>query len=159
MTAAFDEFKTVFDDYLERCPEYPEEMYFLRYEGAQPIIDLHPDIPSRDRPEDVLEDFIKDLDDCQNYAVSKEVTSTYVFFNPDQYSLWLNETGGEDSALKRAEWAVQKIPEQVVTHVSDRITWFMVTNEPDWYKKVLPPHTENKATSDPEHREVPTHSR
>jgi hypothetical protein len=129
----FADFKRSFDYHLDHSNESPAEMLFLRYES-----ELHFPKTLPDGCQDLtLEEYFIILDQCQNYAVSREVTSTYVFFDPAKFEDWARVTQSEDTPHNRARWATTQIKQQVFTHVSNPITYFIVTGRPDWYK-VLP---------------------
>ncbi|TLD71416.1 hypothetical protein FEM03_07770 [Phragmitibacter flavus] len=132
-SALFADFKRSFDHYLDNSNESPAEMLFLRYES-----ELHfpEDVSSGPEPLS-LDDYFQILDQCQQYAISREVTSTYVFFNPEKFQRWAHHIESEDTTENRARWAHTQIQEQVVTHVSSPITYFIITGHPEWYK-VLP---------------------
>jgi len=128
MTADFQEFQTRFDEYLRSAKEYPSEMYFLRYEAADQLRSLPSEPHDHDRFRQSLEEHHRVLDECQDYAVTREVTSTYVLFNEKKYTQWLDEQQRDDSRLSRAEWAREQIDAKEVTmHASNYATWFIVT--------------------------------
>jgi len=137
-TAAFQEFQPRFDDYFKESPETPAEMYFLRYEAANQLCKL----PGgecevgKDCHQALIEHHLA-LDECQNYAVSKGVTSTYVLFNVAYYTKWLERNNLEDSMLNRAQWGREQIDRTVTTHPSDHATWYMVTSNPTWFQGML----------------------
>ena len=127
MSAIFDEFKASFDSYLDRFKEPPNQMLFLRYDGPLQF------------PEELKElsweEYVAILDECQNYAISCQVTSTYVFFNPGKFEEWSQLMEKPDSVESRAEWAAKvQIKEDVVTHAANPISYFIIVGHPDWYK-------------------------
>lgn len=130
MSAIFEEFKASFDSYLDRFKEPPGQMLFLRYDGPLQFPEGNENLS--------WEQYVAVLDDCQNYAISREVTSTYVFFNPGKFEEWRGLMEQSDSVQARAEWAAKtQIKEAVVTHAANPITYFIIVGHPDWYK-VLP---------------------
>lgn len=132
MNALFDEFKTSLDQYLDQAEKAPAEMYFLRYDS--PLM-----FP---RSEDATvepalgwQEYLALMDDCQNYAISCELTSTYVFFDRDKFEGWLRVMNETDTPETRARWAAEtQIKEEVITHVANPITYFIIVGHPDWYK-------------------------
>lgn len=132
MNALFDDFKNSLDHHLELAKEPPAEMYFLRYDS--PLL-----FPRNDGQNPFTElawqEYIRLLDDCQNYAVSREVTSTYIFFDRSKFEEWQRVMNEPDNIETRAKWAATtQIKEDVVTHVGNPITYFLIVGHPDWYR-------------------------
>jgi|GEM_PF-5572666 len=130
-SAAYEEFRESFDHYLAQCEETPAKMMFLRYES-------HQHLPEQNATPQDLEDYLKLLDVCQDYAMTKNVTSNYIFFDAVKYDQWRVAHNLDDDTEARAQWARAQLQEDVAMHTANPLTWFVITGHPNWYK-VSPP--------------------
>lgn len=130
MKTDFEEFKSQFDAFLEACDEDPPGILFLRYEDLEAASHLHTVADQGFSPARALDDYLETLTECQDYAVSKGVTSTYVFFDPQDYTRWLEERGWQDNPWHRAQWAQTQVDEEVIPHPARGIIWFRTTGVP-----------------------------